>query len=390
MGISGLLYTFQVKGVVLSLLMCVLLVAFDRPVDIFARQMPPPPVVVVPVAPSDTVVYRDYPARIHGSRQVQVRARVPGILEKRQHEEGAAVEKDDVLFEIDPEPFEIAFQRAEAELAVARAYYRHAERQWSRYSSLHAQELVSERDHDQAETDYALAQARMALADAVTADARRNLRYTKVQAPLAGVTGMESLSEGNLIEAGQLLTTITRQDPVHVRFALPEKDAILQRTAREGLACPDGKAHHCEATLILPDGTEYDQKGEIDFTASTIDPDTGTVMARAVFPNPQKMLVPGQFVRIRIRLEELADVFFIPESAVSRDREGFRIFVVDDDDIAHARTVRIGPVINGRQAVVEGLEAGERVVVSGHVALRDGMKVSVPAPEGGPSGEEAR
>ncbi len=390
MGISDLLYSFRVRGVVLSLLMCTVLIALVLPVDLFARQMPPPPVVVVRAAPSDDAVYRDYPARIHGSRQVQVRARVAGILEKRRYEEGRVVEKDEVLFEIDPEPFEIALRRAEAELAVARAHYRHAERQWSRYSSLHAQELVSEREHDQAETDYALARARVDLADAVAADARRNLRYTKVQAPLAGVTGMESLSEGNLIEAGQLLTTITRHDPVHVRFALPEKDAMLQRTAREALACPDGTARHCEAALILPDGALYDQKGVIDFTASTIDPETGTVMARAVFPNPHKMLVPGQFVRIRIRLEELADLFFVPESAVSQDRAGHRVFVVDDDDIAHARTVRVGPVINGRQAIIEGLEAGERVVVSGHVALRDGMKVSVMASTGGPSGEEGR
>jgi membrane fusion protein, multidrug efflux system len=143
---------------------------------------------------------------------------------------------------------------------------------------LYAQDAISEREHDLAETEYLLARARMDRADAARADARRNLRYTTVRAPVAGATDWETVSEGNLVEFGSLLTTITQQDPVHLRFAIPENDAMIQRAARDALS-GDGKKRRYEALLILPDGTQYSEKGEIDFTASTINPETGSVTA---------------------------------------------------------------------------------------------------------------
>lgn len=363
------------------------LTACDRPVESKTGPRPSPPVVVMPVALSDVVVYRDYPARVYGARQVQVRARVEGILENRQYEEGQVVEKDDLLFVIDPEPYEIALRRAEADFDDAHAQFRHAERQWTRYSSLYAQDAISEREHDLAETEYLLARARMERADAARADARRNLRYTTVRAPVAGATDRETVSEGNLVEFGSLLTTITQQDPVHLRFAIPENDAMIQRAARD--ASDSGKKRRYEASLILPDGSQYSEKGEIDFTASTINPETGSITARAVFPNKDNTLIPGQFLRVRIRLEELKNIFLIPESAVSRGRDGARVFVVDADDVARGRIVRTGPVVDGSQVLLDGLEKGERVVINGHVALRDGIKVLVTNPVYG-SAEEAR
>lgn len=368
----------QRAGILLALLTGGGLTACSQQGDSGAgRQRPLPPVTLLAAEPSDTTVYRDYPARIHGLRQVQLRARVAGILEKRRYEEGRVVATDDILFEIDAEPFEIALRRAEAEFDDARARYRHAERERTRYSRLYAQAAVSERERDRAETDAALARAGMDQADAARADARRNLRYTKVRAPVSGVTGMESVSEGNLIEYGQLLTTITQQDPVHVRFALPETDATIQRAARKALEGDNGPKEPFEAELIMPDGSAYAQKGAIDFTASTVNPETGSVTARAVFPNPDNVLAPGQFVRIRVQLEQLSNIYLIPETAVGQGEQGARVFVVNDDHIARERFVRTGPVVDGRQVILEGLAEGDRVVVNGHVALRDKMEVSV-------------
>ncbi|MDD5476293.1 MAG: efflux RND transporter periplasmic adaptor subunit [Syntrophales bacterium] len=335
---------------------------------------PLPAVTVMEVEKTNVDVFREYPARIHGSRQAQVRAMVQGILIKKLYEEGQVVGRDTILFLIDPEPYEIELRRARAGYADASANHGNALREKERYDSLYDQKVVSAQERERVDTQYELARARLELAAAAVAEAQRNLRHTEVRAPLAGVTDMESVSEGNLIEWGRLLTTITQTDPVHVIFSLPEKDAMTQRLA---ISRDAAGIRHREAELLLTDGSKFDVKGEIDFTASTIDSRTGTVTARAVFSNPAGILVPGQFVRIRVLLGELEGVFLIDEKAISQGREGTRVFVVDEDGIARERTIRTGPALEGLQVVIEGLEKGDPVVVLGHVALRDGMKVSI-------------
>ncbi|MCW7753942.1 efflux RND transporter periplasmic adaptor subunit [Desulfobotulus sp. H1] len=337
---------------------------------------PPPAVTTLTVQERDVKVFSEYPARIHGARQVQVRARVEGILQKRLYVEGQIVRENDVLFQIDPERYEIALRRAEAELANAEASHADAQREWRRSVTLYEADAVSERTRDQALTELDLSKARLDLARAAVDEARRNLRYTEVRAPLCGVTGMETLSEGNLLEWGALLTTITQQDPVHVRFSLPEDDAAIQSAARRAMGKTENGNHRYEATLIFSDGTEYDLKGELDFTASTIDPRTGTVTARAVFPNPDNSLIPGQFIRVRVQLQSFTDIFMIPEDAVTQGPQGPRVFLVNHKDMTVSRNVTLGTVVHGEQIILKGLERGDRVVIMGHVSLRDGMEVS--------------
>lgn len=343
---------------------------------------PPPSVTVMEVSPETVQESGEYAGRVRGSRQVEVRAQVGGILEERLYEEGQEVEQGDPMFRIEQEPFEIAVQRAEAERADARANLNQAEREWRRVSGLYEQNAVSERERDQALSQLELAQAHFALAEAGVAQAKLELSYTLVRAPISGVTGLETLSEGSLIDRGTLLTSVTQQDPVYVYFALPQTDAAAQRLARSAMANSDDEGARFPAELLLPDGTVYEQEGAVDFTDSTIDPRTGNVSARAVFPNPERGVIPGQFVRVRVGIQQLEDVFAVDQQAVGQGPEGPQVFVVDGEDTAHARPVQLGPVVDGKQVVREGLETGDRLVVNGQVALQDGIKVAPQARNG--------
>ena len=338
-------------------------------------QMPPLPVITVKVHPQDIDVQATYPGRVRGLREVEVRARVGGILEERLYTEGQFVNQGAALFRIEREPYEIAWQQAEAELANARAADNQAGREWRRTSALFEQNAVSERERDRALSEHELAQARLKLAEARVAEAQLNLGYTTVVAPIAGPTGLESFSEGSLIERGTLLTTIVQNDPVQVRFSLPEGNAVTQRVVRSDRADSDSD-RRLEVHLLHPDGTVYARTGYVDFIDSSIAARTGSVQARAVFDNPDWELVPGQFVRVRLSLQRLENVFAINPAAVGEGEARPRVFLVKSDDTVEARDVRLGPVVDGQQVVLEGLEPGDRLVVSGLVMLQPGMPVS--------------
>jgi membrane fusion protein, multidrug efflux system len=338
-------------------------------------QMPPLPVTTVKVYPRNIDVQATYTGRIRGVREVEVRARVGGILEERLYREGQFVEQGAPLFRIEREPYEIALHQAEAELANTRAADNHASREWRRISALFDQNAVSERERDRALSEHELAQARLKLSEARVAEARLNLGYTTVLAPIAGPTGMESLSEGSLVERGTLLTTIVQNDPVQVRFSLPEPNAATQRAARGEKAGSDAN-QRLEVHLLHTDGTVHARTGHVDFIDSTIAARTGSVQARAIFENPGGELVPGQFVRVRLTLQRLENVFAIDPVAVGEGDESPRVFVVKSDNTVEARDVRLGPVVDGRQVVMEGLEPGDQLVVSGLVMLQPGMPVS--------------
>ena len=348
------------------------------------QQPPPPPVTYDTFELTSASVTEEYAGRARGSREVEVRARVEGILEERLYVEGQVVDAGDELFLIDPEPYEIALQRAEAERSNASARLSQAEREWRRVSGLFERDAISERERDRARSELDLAEAGMALANAGVASARLNLEWTRVRAPIAGAAGLETLSEGSLISQGTLLTSITQTDPVHVRFAVPERDAAMQRAvrrARDG----NGDEHRRTATLTLPDGSDYDQPGVVDFTDVSIDPRTGSASARAVFPNPEGRIMPGQFVRVRLTTQELDDVVLLPPAAIGQDQASARVFVVGEDDRVSSRQVTLGPIIDGRQVVTDGIEAGERVVVRGLNMLQDGQPVQARPAEAPPA-----
>ncbi|RFA28986.1 efflux transporter periplasmic adaptor subunit [Alkalilimnicola ehrlichii] len=336
---------------------------------------PPPPVTVAEVTAQNVQVTGEYAGRARGSRQVEVRARVGGTLEERLYSEGQFLEAGDPLFRIERQPYEIAVKRAEAELANARASLNQADREWRRISSLFERNAISERERDQALSQRELAQAQFALAEASLAQAQLDLSYTIVRAPVAGPTGLESLPEGSLIDRGTLLTTVTQHNPIHVHFALPPSDAATQRMVRAAMA-GQGDVQQVEATLLFSDGSTYGEKGIVNFTDSTIDPRTGNVSARAVFANDNNELTPGQFVRIRMPIQQLENVFLVEEQVVGQGRQGPRVFILTEEGTVREQPVEVGPVVDGKRVILSGLENGDKLVVNGHVALRDGAPVT--------------
>lgn len=339
-------------------------------------QQPPPSPVTLAEVQTETASHRvSYPARVHGATEVAVRARVAGILEARHYEEGTAVEAGQPLFQIEPEDYEDAVASAEAELASAEAEQLRAEREWERVRGLFEREAVSERERDQARADFRAAKARMEAAQSALNRARRQLRYTRVEAPVNGLTSMETVTEGNLVEPGTVLTHIVQHDPVHLHFALPEDDAAGQRLARR--AASGQTESEREAELIFGDDSAYARTGRVDFADRRIDPATGSVQMRAVFPNPDGELIPGQFVRVRLTLQRYESAVLINPTAVGQGPEGPRVYTVSDEDRAQATNVRLGPMIDGRRLVLEGLSAGDRLVVNGQVSLSDDAPVKV-------------
>lgn len=334
------------------------------------HQMPTNKVSVAVVHPADAIQFGTYAGRLRSTGKVEVRAQVGGILEQRLYREGQTAERGTVLFQIDPEPYSLALRRAEAELAEAKANRHRAERDLRRIQDLFARKVTTEHDMDAAENQMQIAEARLEQAQSAVRDASRMLRYSRVEAPVTGKTTLELVAEGNLVQPGALLTTLVPLDPIEFHFNLPAKDARLRRNA--------GPASE-HVTLLLGDGQIYGHAGKLDYVASHIDPETDSVQLRAVFPNPTGELFPGQFARVQVPLQKFDDVFLIEASAVNEGPLGPQVFTIDADNKAVARNVALGPVLDGRQVVLSGLEAGDRLVVNGHVGLQSERLVAIVA-----------
>jgi membrane fusion protein (multidrug efflux system) len=349
------------------------------------RQQPPVPVDVHTVIPHTVDITSEYPGRVRGRRTVEVRARVEGILEKRFFNEGEIVNKGDMLFTIDPRPFQAVVNQRKAELASAKATLNQAQRNWGRVRRLYDVDAVSEAERDdslsQLETSRASVQQAQANLDAAQID----LGYTKVKAPLTGVTSLRDVDEGALVSNGTQLTTITQLDPVQVLFALPEDDAIARNKALAAMGAQRTSDRTREATIILPGGDEFPAKGVVDFTQSTINPETGTVQLRAVVENANNALMPGRYVRARIRLDTRHNAVVVPNVAISDGEQQTQVYVVGEDGKAKAMEVELGPDVEDGRLVESGLSGGEQVIVSGLGQLQPGAAVKVKPEQGGDS-----
>jgi membrane fusion protein (multidrug efflux system) len=335
------------------------------------------PVSIIAAQPTRVPVSLEAVAQAEGAREVEVRARVSGILEKRLYVEGQAVKAGQALFRIERAPYEIALAQAKAQLAEQQARAAQAAREAARLSGLVAERAISQKEFDDASAGNAIAKANVRAAEAAVRQAELNLSYTSVTAPVAGMSGRALHSEGALVSPGAdgQLASIVQLDPIWVRFSIAESDVAKLGVAKLTAA----SIRHVEA--ILPDGSTYPTKGKLNFTASRVDPALGTIEMRAEFPNAEGRILPGQFLRARLIAGDKDNVFLVPQAAVMQTDQGRVVMLANDKNEVEPRPVTAGEWAGKDWVITAGLKAGDRVIVDNLLKLRPGAPVA-PHPAG--------
>ncbi|MET3614214.1 membrane fusion protein (multidrug efflux system) [Rhizobium aquaticum] len=347
-----------------------------------APQMPPPAVGVLNLKAHAVPVISELPGRVAATRTSEVRARVSGILQERVFQQGTLVKQGDVLYRIDPRLFRVRVESAEASLRRAEATRDNAKAQFERQKTLRERNVASGIDFDNASVALAQSEADVALAQAALDEAKINLDYTEVRAPISGIIGGALATEGALVTAdgGTNLALIQQIDPVYVDFTESAQDLIaLRRAVSEGkLESP--KPGQASVTLLFDGGDAYPEKGKLLFSSASVDPTTGQVTLRAEFPNPRTELLPGMYVRIRIEQAVQQGAITVPQRAVLRTQAGRpQVYVVEADGTARLRDIKLGQSIEQDWVVESGLKEGEKLIVDGVQKVRPDTKV-VPQP----------
>jgi membrane fusion protein (multidrug efflux system) len=344
---------------------------------------PPIEVGVVTVALRPVGLVSDLPGRLEASRVAQVRARAAGILQKRVFREGSDVKAGQLLFQIDPAPYRAALQSAQAATARAQANLEQARAQAERYKPLLEANAVSQQDYTNAVAAQKQAEADVASGRAATETARINLGYAEVTAPISGRVGRALVTEGALVGQGEAtqLALIQQIDPMYVNFTQPASEALrLRRAFDSGRLQRAPGEQAARVRLLFEDGSEYAQPGRLLFTDLTVDPTSGQVTLRAEVPNPQGVLLPGLYMRVRIEQAQANDALLLPQQAVTRSGQGDSVMVVADGKAA-SRPVKVGSAQGSQWVILEGLKPGEQVMVDGFQKLRPGASVKpVPWP----------
>jgi len=357
-----------------------------------AQQAPPPPEVgTITVKEQEVVLTTELPGRTAPYRVAEVRPQVTGIVLKRLFEEGSDVRAGSVLYQIDPAPFKAAYDSAVASLARAEANLPAIRLRAERYRELLASGAVSQQSFDDADAAFRQAEADVKYWKATVESARINLGHTRVTAPISGRTGRSQVTEGALVTAGQptALTTIVQLDPMYVDVPQSTAELLrLKRNYQSGALDREGTSQN-KVRINLEDGTAYPLEGTLQFQDVTVDRSTGTVILRAVFPNPDGILLPGMFVRGVAREGVSEKAILVPQVAVSRDPKGNPLcFVVDPEGKVAQRPLTLDRAIGDAWLVSSGLAPGERVIVEGIQKVRPGM--SVQAVPGGKSESAAQ
>lgn len=336
-----------------------------------------PSVEAMIVYAADVPWVGDYVAQTAGSREVQVRAQVSGILEERTYTEGSIVNKGDLLFQIEDDAYVAAKKQAESNLAQAKVTFVRAEIEHARILKLFKQGAVSTSDRDDAVAAYGTAAAALKAAEAGLESANVNLAYTKVNAPLSGISSKESRSEGSLVTVGSdnLLTSITQVDPLYVNFGVPYGEDTKQRNyVASGRVAMDPEGLSVE--LVMADGSRYADKGIITFKDSTVDQYSATIKTRAEVANPDVALLPGQYVRAYVHGYSFKNAIVIPQRCVLETQKGPMVYTIDAQNIANFVPITIVENL-GNNYLVDGLTSGSKIITEGIIKARPGQPVMV-------------
>jgi membrane fusion protein, multidrug efflux system len=340
--------------------------------------MPPPEVAVVTVAPERVALTNELPGRLEATRVAEVRARVAGIVTKRIFREGTEVKANDVLFHIDPAPFQATANSAQAALAKAEANLAQTTLKAQRYKPLVETNAISKQEYDDAVTAQKQAAADVASAKAALETARLNLSYATVNAPISGRIGRALVTEGALVGQGTAtpLATIQQLDPLYVNITQPASEALkLQRAMRDGKLQKAGK-DEVKVSILMEDGEVYSHAGKLLFSDQTVDPSTGAITLRAVVPNPDRFLLPGMYVRARVEQAVQDNAITVPQQAVQRQANATVVMVVGQDNKVEPRPIKAETAVGDKWIVSEGLKPGERVVVEGFQKAPPGAVVN--------------
>jgi membrane fusion protein, multidrug efflux system len=330
------------------------------------------PVTTLRAAARPVPISLEAVGQAEGSREVEIRARVTGILEKRLYEEGMAVEAGKPLFVIDPAPYVLAAEQAKAALVQEKVRRELAEVDAKRLEPLAADKAVPQRELDQALATEKNAAAAILSADAKLKDAELNLSYTRITAPISGITGRAQRSEGSLVTANtdsSLLTTMTQVNPIWVRFSLAESDFNRVR----------GKEGTARVQAIAEDGSVAADNGRLNFAASVVDAKSGAIEMRAEFPNPQRKWLPGQFIKVRVLAGEQT-AMLVPQAAISQNEQSRTVMVVGPEGKVVVKPIRTANWIGTDAVVTSGLTEGDLVIVDNLVKLRPGTLVQAKQP----------
>jgi RND family efflux transporter MFP subunit len=341
----------------------------------FAQQQAPEVVVSYPVV-KEVTDYEDFPGRVEAINAVDVRARVTGYLQSMHFKEGSEVKKGDLLFEIDPRPYQAELARTEGSVTQSEGHLRRLEYDYQRALTLYPKGAMGREDFDKTVGDRSEAVGALAVAKAARDMARLNVDWTKVHAPISGRISRRNIDPGNMVKADDTpLTTIVSLDPIYAYFDLDERTTLrLQRPLREKKIIWSTDAG-LPVLLGLADEEGFPKSGIITFADNRVDPDTGTWRLRGVFKNPDYALSPGMFVRIRLPIGTPHQAILISEQAISSDQGRKYVSVVGRDNKIENRSVKIGRLHDGLRVVTEGLTTRERIVVSGLQRIRPGMEV---------------
>jgi len=337
------------------------------------------PVVAAEVLVRDTTNYFEKIGQTRGAQDVEIRARVAGFLESVNFTEGTLVQSNALLYTIDRRPFEAALAQAEGSLAQVAVAWQKAKNDTNRLGPLWQKNAISRQQYDDALAAERAAAANVQAVNAAAETARIQLGYTEIRAPLDGLVGATEVKPGNLVGQGSttLLTTVSGLDPVHVRFSVSEKVYLDWRRKHGGGDEQSRRATEGIFELILADGSVHPHRGSVVFADRQVDPTTGTLLLEAAFPNPDHVVRPGQFARVRFPIAVIPNALLVPQRAVTELQATYSVFVVGANNVAEFRKITPGPRIGSFFVVQDGLKPGEKVVVEGIQKLQNGVPVTV-------------